>query len=226
MNTWDRISQFEERIRDTIFSPVVKFLPSWVMPNHITSLRAILVALAIALFLLRCPLNVQVWVLVVAAVTDTLDGILARVREQKTRFGAYLDHACDWLLGMWTGILTLTHGLLPASFIVLIVILEIGIIILDRIRASRIDEQNPSRRLLTITMGPANFQLSIFARFQFFALLFGFFSLLLSHIWNLLIFRNIGFVSLYTAVCLGGLILIESYMKVQKEKQATHTQSG
>lgn len=225
MNTWDRISQFEERVRDRIFGPVVELFPNWITPNHITSLRIILVVIAIVLFLLDYPLNVQVWVLVAAALTDTVDGILARIREQKTRFGAYLDHACDWLLGVWTGILTLKHGLLPITFIVLIVTLEIGVLILDRIRASRIDEQNGGKRILTITMGPANFQPSMFARFQFFTILFAFFSLLLSNIRSSFVFRRLGFVSLYTAVCLGGINLVESYMKLQKEPQGTYTQN-
>lgn len=225
MNTWDRISRFEERVRDWIFGPVVKLFPNWVTPNHITSLRIILVIIAIILFLLDYPLNVQVWVLVAGALTDTVDGILAREREQKTRFGAYLDHACDWLLGLWTGILTLKHGLLPIPFIVLIVTFEIGVIILDRIRASRIAEENTSKRILTITMGPANFQPSMFARFQFSTILFGFFSLLLSNIRDSFIFRRLGFVSLYTAVCLGVINLIETFMKLQKERQDTYTQN-
>jgi CDP-diacylglycerol--glycerol-3-phosphate 3-phosphatidyltransferase len=218
MNSWEKISQVEERIRDTIFGPIVKLTPKWLMPNHITSLRAILVALAIVLFLMGYPLTTQIWILTIAALTDTFDGVLARVRDQKSQFGAYIDHTCDWLLGFWTGLLALIHGLLPINFIVLIVTMEAGIIILDRIMASRIKEINkkkPGKRILAIIMGPANFKPSTFARIQFTFILFGFYVLLFSNALNYTNLRTLGLASLYSAVCLGAVVFIESYTRLK-----------
>ncbi len=215
----DRISEAEESLRDRYLGPLVLFLiPRRVQPNHLTALRAILVCIAVIMYLSGISLQIQLTVLIVAALTDCFDGILARARNLVSRTGAYFDHAVDWLLGGWAGILALISGLLPAAFIILIVIPQAGIFIVDRIRTAAIYKERKEKKILTITMGPANFQPSSFSRFQFFTVLTGFFLLLLSKVQVSPVLSNAGFLFLYLTVGLAWIQLIETSVKLIRGK--------
>lgn len=220
MKTMDRITDLEEKTRDRILGPLILFLiPRWIKPNHITFLRFLLVCLAMILFIAKSPLQHQAWVLVLAAVTDCADGILARARKQFSRKGAYLDHATDWFLGGWTGVLVLINGLLPTLFIVLIVVPQLGVVIIDRLRASRIGAESKSERALAITMGAANFRPSSVNRLQFFVILLGFFLLLFGQVWSSPQLQQGGLVCLYAAVCLAFFLLIEGIFRLAGESR-------
>ena len=215
----DRISETEEALRDRLLGPLVNsIMPGWVTPNHLTALRAILVVLAVILFLVGISLKTQVFILVVASLTDLFDGILARSRKQFSRRGAYFDHSVDWLLGAWAGILALINGLLPMAFIILIVSAQLGIMVVDRIRASRIPVAEKKEKILTITMGAANFRPSAFSRIQFFSILTGFFLLLLGRVWVSPLLMTAGQLFLYTAAFLAWILLFDTTIRVIKEK--------
>lgn len=217
----DRISEAEEALRDRLLGPLVDFImPAWVTPNHLTALRAILVVLAVILFLAGISLKTQVFILVVAALTDLFDGILARSRKQFSRRGAYFDHGVDWLLGAWAGILTLINGLLPMTFIILIITAQLGIMVVDRIRASRIPVGRKREKILTITMGAANFRPSAYSRIQFFAILTGFFLLLLGRVWFSGLLMTVGELFLYTAAFLAWVLLFDTTIRVIKENRS------
>lgn len=66
-------------------------------PNRITVLRIILVPVFITAILYH-RLDIALVVFVVAALTDALDGYLARVLGQKTEFGAIMDPIADKML--------------------------------------------------------------------------------------------------------------------------------
>lgn len=218
----DRLSAAEEALRDRILGPVVTLLiPRWITPNHLTVLRAVLVGLAMIMYLLDAPLQRQVAVLVIAALTDCFDGIIARARNQISRTGAYLDHGADWFLGSWVGILALISGLLPVVFIVFIVIPQIGIVIADRIRAARIDAEKISQRVLIIAMGAANFRPTAFARFQFFTVLTGLFLLLISKTWPAPALRSIGLSFLYITAGLSWILLMDIIYRLIKGETPT-----
>ncbi len=220
LKTVDRITDLEEKTRDRILGPLLLFLfPSWIKPNHITFSRFLLVCLAIVLYLAGSPLHYQTWVLVIAAVTDFIDGILARARQQFSRTGAYLDHATDWFLGAWTGVLALINGLLPILFIVLIAVPQLGVMIIDRLRASRIAVKGKSERALTITMGAANFRPSSFNRLEFFILLLGFFLLLFGKAWTSPKLQKVGTVLLYAAALLAWYLLVEGMIRLVGENR-------
>jgi len=77
----------------------VLLVPSnaWTVPNLLTYLRLLSVPVFVLLHLGGRP----GWALVVflaAALTDSLDGLLARVLHQQTRLGAFLDPLADKLL--------------------------------------------------------------------------------------------------------------------------------
>jgi cardiolipin synthase len=70
---------------------------AWTVPNVLSYLRLIAVPLFVSLHLGGRP----GWALVVflgAALTDSLDGFLARLLDQRTRLGAFLDPLADKLL--------------------------------------------------------------------------------------------------------------------------------
>lgn len=76
------------------------------VPNSLTILRILLIPVIVGL-LLYGHVAYALATLIVAALTDALDGSIARLANQKTRFGTYLDPLADKLLLM-TVFITLT----------------------------------------------------------------------------------------------------------------------
>ncbi len=72
------------------------------LPNSLTWMRIVLIPLVIGVYYLPLPLHEQNFiataVFIVAAVTDWLDGWLARKLGQMSTFGAFLDPVADKLL--------------------------------------------------------------------------------------------------------------------------------
>lgn len=215
MNLLERLTDAEERVRDSALKPALDFLiPEWINPNHITLLRAILVSFAIIAYLMNIPLAVQIWILTAAALTDFIDGPLARLRGQCSRLGAYLDQASDWFLGAWTGILVLLTGLLPATVIVLMVVPQAGVFVTDRIRAARLNSNNMGEKALTIAMGAANFRPTTMARLQFVTVLLGFMLILLSRTTKKAVLYWSGLTSLVLEIILAWLLLVHGTVRV------------
>lgn len=65
--------------------------------NRLTICRIILVPVFITAVLYH-RLNVAFLIFVIAAITDALDGYIARTRNEKTRFGAIMDPIADKML--------------------------------------------------------------------------------------------------------------------------------
>ncbi len=76
------------------------------IPNSLTILRIVLIPVIVG-FLVYEHFEYALATLILAALTDALDGSIARLANQKTRFGAYLDPLADKLLLM-SVFLTLT----------------------------------------------------------------------------------------------------------------------
>jgi cardiolipin synthase len=67
------------------------------LPNSLTFLRILLIPFFVG-FLLYGHYGWALMTLVVAGVTDVLDGVIARMADQRTKLGAYLDPLADKLL--------------------------------------------------------------------------------------------------------------------------------
>jgi cardiolipin synthase len=67
------------------------------LANQLTFLRLLAIPFFI-LAILNARFDLALWLFVAAAVTDLLDGLIARVFQQRTPLGAYLDPAADKLL--------------------------------------------------------------------------------------------------------------------------------
>jgi CDP-diacylglycerol--glycerol-3-phosphate 3-phosphatidyltransferase/cardiolipin synthase len=72
----------------------------WTIPNILTLLRIILIPVLVVVFYLPSQWSYQLSAVVfgLAAVTDWLDGYLARRWEQTSAFGAFLDPVADKLM--------------------------------------------------------------------------------------------------------------------------------
>src|SRR5690554_2342935 len=88
----------EQSLRDRLLGAVVDRFPECVTPNHLTRLRMAFVVLAIVLYIRRATLVWQVVLLLLAALTDLVDGPLARRRGLRSERGARLDQQADSLL--------------------------------------------------------------------------------------------------------------------------------
>ncbi len=118
-------------------------------PNQLTFLRLCLVPFLL-LAVLEGRFRLAFGLLVVAGISDGLDGLLARWLRQRTRLGQYLDPVADKLL-LSSLFLTLHHvGLVSRRVTMLVFARDLGILIIGA--------------LLFATLGLRNFRPSIFGK--------------------------------------------------------------
>ncbi|MFY9139338.1 MAG: CDP-alcohol phosphatidyltransferase family protein [Thermacetogeniaceae bacterium] len=216
MNLPERITDAEERIRDRALKPMLDLLvPDWIYPNHITGLRIVLVSIAIIFYLRSASLAIQFWLLCAAALTDFIDGPLARLRGQCSRIGAKLDLVADWYLGIWSGVQVLLTGLLPLTIIALMVVPQLGILITNRILASHPNSQQ--EQLSTMTLGTAVFRARTMERLQFVTVLLGFILILYSKVTSRAIWYRFGIGALYCEIFIVWMLLFQKIACVVKQ---------
>ncbi|MDD5110019.1 MAG: CDP-alcohol phosphatidyltransferase family protein [Patescibacteria group bacterium] len=99
---------------------ILPAIPRWVLPNHLTVLRFLLTPVVIWLMLTE-QYREGFALFLVAAFTDALDGSLARVRNQITRWGENFDPLADkFLMGSLFIILALQQFFFTTLLIILI----------------------------------------------------------------------------------------------------------
>lgn len=98
------------------------------LPNSLTTLRIFFVPLLVAVLLTKQPnwgpIHFETWgvlILVLAAVTDVMDGYIARKRREITTLGILLDPIADKLLISAAFISLVQMGLVPAWMVVIII---------------------------------------------------------------------------------------------------------
>ena len=82
----------------------------WNIPNILTSIRVVLVPVFVAVYFLdwKWAHQLAAFIFCIAAITDYLDGYLARRLQQSTAFGAFLDPVADKLI-VGAALLMITH---------------------------------------------------------------------------------------------------------------------
>ncbi len=90
------------------------------IPNSLTILRILLIPVYVG-FLVYERYDHALLVLLLAGLTDGLDGTIARVANQRTRLGAFLDPLADKLL-LTSGFVTLAVMHLIPSWIAIVVV--------------------------------------------------------------------------------------------------------
>ena len=98
----------------------------WNLPNTITVLRtgAVPILLLLPLFPTQGGSRVVAWCFIIAALTDLLDGWLARRGQQVTSIGKLLDPLADKLLASTALIVLLAMGRIPiwATWMVVVIV--------------------------------------------------------------------------------------------------------
>ncbi len=103
------------------------------VPNLITAIRIILAPVFI-IYLINDQFLAALIVFLLCAVSDGLDGMVARLMNQKSRLGAYLDPIADKLLLVAAFVTLAITGALPAWLTVLVfsrdIMILLGILVL------------------------------------------------------------------------------------------------
>lgn len=76
---------------------LLRFVPSFVRPNHFTVLRIIMIPFVLYFFITK-QWDIALPIFLFAALTDAIDGSLARIRKQITLWGTLADPVADKLL--------------------------------------------------------------------------------------------------------------------------------
>lgn len=95
-------------VDDFLNATILRLIPHTVSPNAITVLRFILVPVVVTLLLIES----YAWgaaVFAIAALTDALDGAMARTRGQITKWGIIADPLADKLLIGTTALILVTR---------------------------------------------------------------------------------------------------------------------
>lgn len=108
------------------------------LPNKLTILRVIMIPfmMAFLMFNYEWSRNVACIIFIVASLTDTLDGHLARKYNQITNFGKIMDPLADKILVLAAMVLLVEIGDLPAWIVILILAREFAVTGLRSVAAS------------------------------------------------------------------------------------------
>jgi len=98
------------------------------IPNLITSIRIILVPVFVIYLINDKPLSALV-VFILAALSDGADGLIARVFDQKSKLGTYLDPLADKILLVAAFIVLAVRGLIPSWLTVIVISRDILILL-------------------------------------------------------------------------------------------------
>ena len=105
-------------------------------PNKLTIFRIILVPIMVIISLIDIPVNfyglplkfiIIDAIFIIGALTDKLDGYLARKNNQITNFGKFLDPIADKILVIATMLLLVQAGRLPAWIPIIIITREFAV---------------------------------------------------------------------------------------------------
>ncbi|WKY46548.1 CDP-diacylglycerol--glycerol-3-phosphate 3-phosphatidyltransferase [Eubacteriaceae bacterium ES3] len=108
------------------------------LPNKITVVRIVMIPFFIAALLIQFPYHqpIAAALFVIAALTDSLDGYLARSRNLVTDFGKFMDPLADKLLVCSALICFVQLGSVPAWMVIIIIAREFAITGLRTLAAS------------------------------------------------------------------------------------------
>ena len=114
---------------------ILRLIPRDVRPNHVTILRIILTPFVLY-FLWKRQWDIVVPLFLFTALTDLIDGSLARTRKQITVWGTVADPAADKLL-IGSVVALFVAQEIDAVFATIIVMIELLIILTGLVRRKR-----------------------------------------------------------------------------------------
>jgi len=102
----------------------------WTAPNQLTLLRLFFVPF-IAICVMEERFRAALVLVIIAGLSDALDGVLARRLHQQTRLGEYLDPIADKLLLSSLFLVLSSNHLIPWRYTVLVFSRDLGILIIS-----------------------------------------------------------------------------------------------
>jgi cardiolipin synthase len=97
-------------------------------PNLLTLLRICMAPFLVAA-ILEHRYGLSLGLFIAAGLTDGLDGLLARLLQQRTMLGQYLDPVADKLLLSTLFVVLMVQGLIPMRVTVLVLGRDVGIVV-------------------------------------------------------------------------------------------------
>lgn len=97
------------------------------IPNILTLMRIILLPLFVTTMIYR-RYEMALYIFAVAAVTDTLDGLIARLKGLKTPLGTFLDPLADKFLLVTSFILLTVYDFIPLWLTIIVISRDIIIV--------------------------------------------------------------------------------------------------
>jgi len=130
------------------------------LPNLITILRIVLTPVFV-IYLIHDNLTSALVVFVVCTASDGVDGMVARLFNQKSRLGAYLDPLADKLLLVTSFLILAARGHLPVWLTVAVIARDVtillGVVVIHlnklelHIRPSVVSKINTCFQFITVT---------------------------------------------------------------------------
>lgn len=125
------------------------------LPNKLTILRILLIPVFVVIFYMHFPFSdfVAAGVFLIASLTDTLDGYIARSRNLITDFGKFMDPIADKLLVVTAFLMFVERGDVSAVIVVIIVAREFIVSAFRMVAASKglVIAAGPLGKIKTIT---------------------------------------------------------------------------
>lgn len=97
------------------------------LPNILTLTRIIIIPIFIITIIYK-RYDYALYLFIVAALTDIFDGLIARLKKQKTALGTFLDPVADKFLIVSSFIILSTYGWLPKWLAITVISRDITII--------------------------------------------------------------------------------------------------
>ena len=146
-----------QRVHEVIKHEAAIIGEAFNVPNSLTILRIVLIPVFVG-FLLYERYEYALGVLLLAGLTDGLDGTIARVANKRTRLGAYLDPLADKLL-LTSGFVTLSVLHLVPLWITIVVVSR-DIILITGTLVARLTELRVDISPTLLGKGTTLFQLA------------------------------------------------------------------
>jgi cardiolipin synthase len=97
------------------------------IPNTLTITRIVIIPVFITSIIYK-RYDYSLYLFIIAAITDILDGLFARLKNQKTTLGTFLDPLADKFLLVTAFIVLSIYGLVPTWLTVIIISRDIVVI--------------------------------------------------------------------------------------------------
>ncbi len=120
-----------------ILNPVAQFVNQIGVPPNVVTVTGFLLTTAVAVVLALGYIQLAGALLIVAAFFDAIDGALARLIDQVTRFGAFLDSTMDRFseAALFLGVLIHFYGQNASSEVILTYVAIVGSLMVSYTRA-------------------------------------------------------------------------------------------